>query len=295
LKAAGDPTEFVIKGALNSTYGVLAQNPKHNPKFRCVAWAGWITAATRAQLLDVLTDDVVLLATDGILTRAPLDVPVSERLGDWETDTYDEVWCAGTGVYFCRRADTWDKNKTRGFESGTLTRERVLEMWESDGRDGRTVIERHTFIGMGIALHRIHGMRPPHRRLWRTFQDQRIDWKLSMEPRRAWLTDDVRDGRTRAPSAKEAKAGERFNEGLVDEARERYGALLAKLTKREAAKARGLPVDVTNADRLMTLRAEAEEQRMLDRLLRLGSFIDNAERNLKSPLLITGADDPTVG
>ena len=50
-KTAGDPAEFVLKLALNATYGALAEHPHREgetPRYRCLTWAGWITAATRA-------------------------------------------------------------------------------------------------------------------------------------------------------------------------------------------------------------------------------------------------------
>lgn len=298
LKRAKDPTEYVLKIALNSTYGKLAQRPVRaddEPRFRCVAWAGWITAATRARLLDVLTDDVVLLATDGILSRAPLSAPAEDRLGGWELSNYDDIWCAGTGIYFGRLDGEWTTTKTRGFESGDLTLEMFVAMWAKDGRVGRTTLTRQRFVGMGVALHRIKGMQPPHLRQWRTFMHERVDKTLDQEPRRAWHNDDVRDGRTVAPPASAAKRQEREGRIVAQRFRAEYVRLLAALEEHRAVSG--------NADHLAFWKwyDRTKEEVMLDRLLFLETVIRAIERRLRPGdedsgdyTLFDASDDPTA-
>jgi hypothetical protein len=312
LKAAGDPTEFVLKGALNSTYGALAEKPHRDgkqPRNRCLAWAGWITAATRATLLDVLDDDVVLMATDGILRRTPLDVPVGKQMGEWDADTFDEAWCAGTGIYFATQNGTWVKNKTRGFERGDLSIEMFLDLWQGQGRVGKIKLSRSRFIGMGVALQRIHGMQPPHARLWRTFIDERVDKSLDAAPRRTWLTDDVRDGRTRAPSLKEHRAIERIDAADIQRWYEEYEVALTQLAKWQETDAHWPPPHSPLHLRVMkkmTPTEIAQDEQMNEflhwkhgrdlhaRLLVLGSKLAASERRLNGSLF-SWADDPDIG
>jgi len=298
LKRAGDPTEYVLKIALNSSYGKLAQRPNRTddePKFRCEAWAGWITAATRAKLLDVVTDDVVLLATDGILSTAPLDAPAEDRLGGWEHTAYDDIWVAGTGIYFGRRDGEWVTTKTRGFESGDLTLDMFQEMWERDGRIARHTLWRQRFVGFGTALHRVHGMEPPHLRQWRTFMNERVDKTLDQEPRRRWLNDDVRDGRTVAPPASAARVQEDHGRSVARSFRAEYGRILADLEAHRAV--------AGNADHLPFMRwfDKTKERLMLDRLLYLATVVRAIEQRIgaddddrSDASLFDAFDDPTA-
>lgn len=228
-KDAGDPSEYVLKLALNATYGALAEHPHRNqeepPKFRCLAWAGWITAATRAALLDVLTDDVVLMATDSLVSHSPLPVALSDQLGEWEVAEYDEMFIAGTGIYYGRRGADWSTTKTRGFETGQLTRETVEGLWRTQGRVGKVRMSRQRFIGMGTALHRIHGFYPPYARLWRQFIVEQVDKSLDVEPRRRWVTNDLWDGRSVAPTLKAHKAEEREEVARLKALHARYDEL----------------------------------------------------------------------
>ena len=231
-KDAGDPSEYVLKLALNATYGALAEHPHKNqdgpPKFRCLAWAGWITAATRAALLDVLTDDVVLMATDSLVSSAPLPLTLGSGLGEWEVAQYDEMLIAGTGIYYGRQGEQWATTKTRGFESGQLTREIVAELWRDQGRVGSVRMSRQRFIGMGTALHRIHGFYPPYSRLWRQFITEQVDKTLDIEPRRRWLTADLHDGRSVAPTLKAHKLEEKEDVARLKALHARYDELHAR-------------------------------------------------------------------
>jgi hypothetical protein len=99
LKREKNPAEYVLKLALNSVYGKFAQR-KGKPQFRCPAWAGFITAHTRATLLEASRDhDVLAYATDSVFTRDVLEVPQSENLGHWKHDHYDRFTCIQNGFY----------------------------------------------------------------------------------------------------------------------------------------------------------------------------------------------------
>ncbi len=97
LKDAGDASEYAIKVGINSLYGSTAQRVGTARYFN-VAWAGYITAATRAKLLDAYAldpDHCIGFATDAIYSTTRLaGLSISDRLGDWEEKHYP-----GGGVF----------------------------------------------------------------------------------------------------------------------------------------------------------------------------------------------------
>lgn len=211
LQADDDESQIVYKLALNSTYGALAEHPhKRNgrveiPRYRNMVWAGLVTAGVRAQLLDVLTDDVMFLATDCAVSRSPLQVPIGDDLGLWghdpAKDVYDRMLIFGTGQYFKSVGGAWTSDvKTRGFNPREIDRDALEALWVARGREGVYTFNRQRFVGYGTALRRIGGMWPPMSRLWRTFVTERVVKRYDLSPRRTWKTADVMDGRTVAPT-----------------------------------------------------------------------------------------------
>ncbi len=81
-------------------------------------YASEITARTRLRLYDIVRDnpdDVVMVQTDSIISKVPLDrLRLSDGLGDWKLETWDEAYLIGSGVYFYRIGNVW-KGKYRGF------------------------------------------------------------------------------------------------------------------------------------------------------------------------------------
>lgn len=211
-KAAGDPIEYVSKTRLNSGYGVLAEHDHRDRKarYRAYRWSGYITAVTRAKLTDALTDDTLMMATDGMMSRAPIAVETGPALGQWDTEVYDEAFMAGQGIYWLRRGDDWIVEHSRGFELGRLSREQCLDMWETQGRTAAVSLTLRRHIGLGTALHRRVGLL----RLWGTFQDIPVVKTFEQEPRRRWVTADPHDGRTRAPSLADHKNLDRADQQM---------------------------------------------------------------------------------
>lgn len=301
MKDDGNPAEYVLKLALNATYGALAEHPhraqKEPPKYRCLAWAGWITAATRARLLDVLTDDVVLMATDCVLSRAELPVSIGTGLGEWEVKRYDRMFIAGTGIYYGLVDGEWTTTKTRGFESGVLTREGLTGLWDTDGRTGSVRMTRQRFIGMGTALHRVHGFYPPYARLWRQFVDEIVDKTLDVEPRRAWLVDNPHDGRSVAPTLKTHKETERDDRAKLAYLHERYDELVRRYEKQSHLV--GQPVEVSRSERVNRSRKfyrelnTAAQAATLERMMLIAQQIVTKENEAAS--IFSWSDDPGVG
>lgn len=126
-----------LKLLINSIYGKLAQSigvkldpdtsfhPSRaeayvDPTYQCYVWASWITGGTRAKVLDAALmggEDVVSIATDGILTRKPLDLPVTKfDLGTWEYEAKADCWLGMPGIYAFGRDDSEKNFKRRGLD-----------------------------------------------------------------------------------------------------------------------------------------------------------------------------------
>lgn len=157
-KKIGKKTEgYPIKLGINSLYGKLAQRVG-NPRWGNLIWAGLVTALTRAALNDAISlapDRIVMLATDAVYSLAPLGLPVSDRLGDYEHAEHASMFVVQPGLY-------WGppKPKTRGiplkfFESRTEQFEQAWRGWLSDKPPGapypKVVIDMPMFVGMKLA------------------------------------------------------------------------------------------------------------------------------------------------
>ena len=127
-KRTGIPNgrEKVIKLGLNSLYGKTAQRVGYDattgrkPPYHNLAYAGYITAATRAALWSAAMqadDKIICLATDGIYSQVPLtlDCPEEKQLGKWEYQTHDGMALIQAGFYFIFDGDKI-KSFSRGFD-----------------------------------------------------------------------------------------------------------------------------------------------------------------------------------
>lgn len=157
LKKQGDHAQLVLKLALNSMYGKLAQRLGYNekegklPPYHSLFYAGLVTSHTRAQLYRAAIqspDAVLFFATDGLFSLAPHDVTESKQLGEWDGATHDEIMLTQPGVYFIRDGGEW-AHKYRGWGRGVLDPERITEAWGA-GEQKMTIPVRR-FVGMGLA------------------------------------------------------------------------------------------------------------------------------------------------
>lgn len=99
-KAKKSPLELAYKLALNNLYGKMAQRKPKPGRFFNVLHAGLLTAIVRRRIYDVLNkypDDVMAVATDGILSFEPLPLG-GDGLGSWEAGTLDCSWLVAPGV-----------------------------------------------------------------------------------------------------------------------------------------------------------------------------------------------------
>jgi DNA polymerase type B, organellar and viral len=151
---------IAIKILLNSLYGKLAQSIG-SKKWQNYIWAGYITAFTRAKILDAIKllgdSNVVAIATDGIFTYKQMETG-EERLGTWENGGHMRVLIVGAGLYTIIKDDgTIQSVKQRGLPEN-INHAWVLKQWgcntKLDGI-GEDSFTSHftTFIGMGKAIH----------------------------------------------------------------------------------------------------------------------------------------------
>lgn len=150
---------YVLKLAGNSLYGKLAQSIGYAPYANPV-WAGLITAGCRAQIIDayaLATNKCYMIATDGIFMGEKLNLPVSDKLGEWEETVHDDgIFIVQPGIYYLPDSDV----KTRGVERGRINnrREDFEEAWRkflaSHGENHTVTVPVDNFITLRQALGR---------------------------------------------------------------------------------------------------------------------------------------------
>lgn len=170
------PGNVPVKLALNSLYGKLAQKEGytdsqgkyHAPPYQCHAWAGFVTAYTRAMLSDALRlceGNAISVMTDSIWALCDISdkLTCGENLGEWEFSPEDRSghFC-GAGLY-CIYDENGNERpkeyKSRGFsidQGGKLDYGQILDVWKRSLKQGEFgegmefTIRR--FIGIGQAV-----------------------------------------------------------------------------------------------------------------------------------------------
>jgi hypothetical protein len=162
LKKAGDGAHVGVKLGLNSLYGKLAQQVGWSvekgklriPPFHQIEWAGYTTSYCRARVfMAALTnlESVIAFETDAVFSTAPLDVPISSNLGDFEETQFADLTYIQSGLYF-GESDA-NISKTRGVDRGQLLRAEILERMAEPLADDRVATVNLTrFVGAGVAL-----------------------------------------------------------------------------------------------------------------------------------------------
>lgn len=159
LKARGDGAEKAIKLIINAVYGKLAQaiggkiddrapvpygdiRQYKRPPYQAYVWAAWITSGTRAKVLAAALaggDNVISIATDGILSRAPVPgLAISKELGDWDYKHAPKAWIGMPGIYAydpcncgCMNPADGGEFKTRGFSAKWFPAQYLRDQWQS--------------------------------------------------------------------------------------------------------------------------------------------------------------------
>lgn len=155
---AKDPRQFVLKLMLNSVYGKLCQSQGYQgaePVNRSIYLAGRVTADIRARLLQVLSvnrDQLVAVATDGILTTGkPRGVQFCDLLGGWR-DEGEIGPCISVAPGVVIAADGGSYTRTRGFRARSVKYNDLMLAWERDGPLGQVEIKTRSFAGLGNVI-----------------------------------------------------------------------------------------------------------------------------------------------
>lgn len=177
LRKEGNPSEGlskIIKLLLNSIYGKLAQTIGVS-SYRCHIWAGWITGATRAAVLSMALrapEDVVSIATDGILTRRPIpqdsdsSVPswrafkvTHHDLGTWDQTEHQDCWLGMPGIYGFGSNDKDDKAyKRRGLDRNYFPISHLRATWERGQWAVNPVKPVRAFMPFRLAVQRTNSL-----------------------------------------------------------------------------------------------------------------------------------------
>lgn len=142
-----------LKLAMNSLYGKSAQSIGR-PKWANPIWAGLITAGTRALITDacssVPSEHILMIATDGIFSDAPLSLPLSTELGDWELTEHESMFIIQPGLYLLPGTNP----KTRGVPQAKIVEHaRALRKEWSQQGDMTHVVPLNRFLAARQALH----------------------------------------------------------------------------------------------------------------------------------------------
>lgn len=124
------PHGKAAKLAYISVYGKFAQSIG-NPKFGNAIYASLITAGCRTMILEAIalagTENVSMIATDAIFTLKPLNLPVSNKLGEWSVVEHDNLTQFKPGIYWDDRARQQIRNgnspvfKSRGISAAAFS------------------------------------------------------------------------------------------------------------------------------------------------------------------------------
>ena len=149
---AGDPRELPLKLGMNALWGKLAQTSGAHPYYH-LAYAGLVTSCVRAKLYRAIAqrpNDVLSVATDSIVARAPLELAFGDGMGEWAAEEIADLFLAGDGIMFSLGSPQRDRR--RGFVAGELVHERILAAWRRDGMNARVVVRTRRFCGIAVGV-----------------------------------------------------------------------------------------------------------------------------------------------
>jgi hypothetical protein len=158
LKKLREGAELILKLALNSLYGKFQQQlggtVEKFPTYFQPEWSGYITATTRAKLLQTALeapDNVLMFATDGLfVTKRLSKLTIGEELGEWEESKYDGIIIVQPGVYYLINGSSIVV-KTRGFGYEPLRDHNlVIKSWKKGVKS--VPIPTTRFVTLGSAL-----------------------------------------------------------------------------------------------------------------------------------------------
>jgi hypothetical protein len=170
LKSQGNSTERALKLILNSLYGKLAQTvgakDENPPRWHQLEYAGYITSYTRAKIYKAIQlnpDAIIASETDAVFSTEPLDLPLTDNLGDWEETIFDEICYLQSGLYYAL-TNGQVVSKYRGMDKDRKTQQPLglpyevvldhLHNWTGHGITAPRPLVSYTtrFVGLGLGL-----------------------------------------------------------------------------------------------------------------------------------------------
>lgn len=167
LQSDNNPAERAIKLCLNSLYGKLAQSVSaagrfggadghaRKPTYHQIEYAGYVASVGRAKVFRAAAqrpEAIVAFATDGILSLEPLELPISDKLGEWSAEEFQRATVVQSGVYRLQGADGKWETHGRGFADKNLPWGRIRRGWKQGSRKLNATGRRRRFIGLGAAI-----------------------------------------------------------------------------------------------------------------------------------------------
>lgn len=191
MKKVGDGGQHVLKYAINSLYGKMAQTVGYraeyqHPPFYNLMYAGLITSYTRARMYDAAMqspDSIIAIATDGIWSTTPLTLDIGIDLGQWEYELLSSFTSIQAGVYFAEKEDGTRVYHYRGFNQGSISEQQVLEAWERLDYD--LLVPTTRFITMGTAV----ASEERFNKFWRTWDTSTRRLEIIPSPSQKRFTD----------------------------------------------------------------------------------------------------------
>jgi DNA polymerase family B len=250
LQWGKDGPGIVLKLAANSCFGKLAQSVGVNPPFQCFLWAALVTSGTRAELLRAIAHNpsaVLMTATDGIVSRLPLPLPMAmvpgfrdeegkekPQLGQWEvTEEEHGIMLIRPGIAFPLGSEHVDplkvgkEWKARGIGKSTLARhkEAIINGWTENG-EGAVTLTRTLFRGFKSAVG-VSG-RSEHYGKW---VEAPIELNYMPEPKRPMHIG--KDGRLGVWRLKDGASSQPYDKMTAEENEEARGLRRFKLEQSE--------------------------------------------------------------
>jgi len=195
LKMQEKSAQRALKLILNSLYGKLAQTIGHRkgqpPRWHQLEYAGYITSYTRAMIYRAIISNpeaIIAAETDAVFSTEPLDLPVSDELGDWELKEFKEIVYLQSGFYYATEDNGKIVCKYRGMDRDRATQQpkrlshrKVLDRLAgfSGSKHGFTtdlVSSTTRFVGLGMAL-----KVPSY--TWRSWRDDPHKISIDQSPR----------------------------------------------------------------------------------------------------------------
>ncbi len=101
-------------------------------------FASEITARCRMKMYEsaiLNPSKIIAIQTDSIISEDKLSLRLSDKMGDWHVEKWDELYMIGCGVYFYRMGEKW-YSKNRGFKmEGKSVKERLDKILRSNSEE----------------------------------------------------------------------------------------------------------------------------------------------------------------